>query len=246
MPNRPTNNDLSQIGDLDLTPHPPSSDKEFGWLEDLPTTTSDLDSILSAFPASVEGDAGVPIHTRVPASWLLIIDQIREQPGTILPNIWPTRSDYFRWCLHLGTRELYRVSKELNTEGRLSQPMNPTLRARIFLEQEGGEVTMRADTMIAANAQIETIAKAVDILINVREITEAVDLVNTWLSGASAQDSPFWRSYIYKLLVDNDTMKPHLRRMIMNGLLHDTYLLELAEQYGIMDVDGPILRNQHD
>lgn len=227
--------DLSGIGNIDLSTRLPT---ESEWFAALPTTTNSLDAILSSYPTLAKGEDSVPIHTRVPASWLTIINQIREKPGTLLPNIFPTLSDFFRWCIMRGMHEAYQIAKELDAEGRLSEPMSPILRAMIFLEQEGGEVTARTNTMLAASLQVEEIAKAADLMVRLNEIPEAVDLINTWLAGAAQQDSPFWRAYIYKLLVTNDTMRPHLRQIILGGFIHDEYLLELAEQFGVMDLDG--------
>lgn len=207
-----------------------------GWLDSLPTTVvEDLSDIFTDYPASVGDSEGVSISTRIPASWLEQFDVIREMPGTNLPDIWSTRAKLLRWCVMQGLRAIKATADELNAEGRLSQPLDATLSARIFLEHKGGKIAARADAMNMARSQVEDIAQAVSSAIAMHEDAEGADMINEWISGARLQQSPFWQNYLVKLLVDHEQLRYAIRHFTENGLLVDEYTIELAAQHGVYD-----------
>jgi hypothetical protein len=213
---------------------PPVDPNDTSWLDSAPVTT-DLGQSLVDFPSSTGETEGVTLSTRVPAHWVTAIDTIRQKPGTNMPNVWPRRSNFVRWCIHVGMRELYRISQELDREGRLLEPMDPSLRARIFLEQQAGAVTARADTQNEARINIQRIAEAVNELVAYNELAEAADMINTWMEGATSQASPFWQMFFTKVIVEEPTLKTPLAMLINDGHIVNDYLVETARRYKIID-----------
>ena len=225
---------LDSLPTVDTFPTTPDE-----YLASLPTRITPLSELFTDYPASTGDSDGVQVSTRIPADWLEQVDSIRQLVGTMMPDIWPTRARFFRWCIQQGMRAIQTVSAELNAEGRLEQPMDDTLRARIFIEHEGGRLAARADTMNMARDQIDSIAQAVNSAIFLHEYAEAADMINAWIDGAREQSSPFWTNYMCKLLVDHELLRDALRTLVSEGMLVDEYLINLADQAGVLDIEQP-------
>ena len=205
-------------------------------LASAPSMVEGLDDIFTEYPAGSGEDDGTSLSARVPNHWLDAIDIIRQMPGTNFPDIFKTRSRFVRWCIAVGIKSMVRMADELNEEGRLEAPLDPTLRARIFMENQAGRLAARSDAINMAREQVESIAGAVSNCIEFGEITEAADLVNSWIQGARDKQSPFWQNYLCSLIVSNDVLKDSVRKLVVEGHITDEYVIDLAEHAGLLDV----------
>lgn len=233
MSPNPYTNLADNLADIpvDLAPDGlPRNTKE--WLDQLPTSTSLGDGLID-YPSGGDEASGFPLSTRVPAHWIVQIDSIRQMPGTNLPDIFPRRSSFVRWCIFEGMKKIWAISQELNTEGRLAQPIDSTLAARIFLEKKGGAVSAQAEAMNDATRKMDTLSEAVKTLVDMGEFNEAAEMINDWVDGAREQQSPFWVNFLCKLVVTNQVMREHVKILIDHGYIVDEYILELAERHGI-------------
>lgn len=200
------------------------------WLDSIPTAPV-LSNLLMDYPASFSDADGVPLSTRVPAHWIEQIDELRQMPGTNLPDFFKRRATFVRWAVFIGMQTLHKISAEMNAEGRLDHQLDPTLRARIFLEKQGGQVAARAEAMNEAKAKVKEIAEAVAQLVEMSELAEAANLINGWLEGARDQDSPFWSHFFCKLLVSDPMMRDQLQTLIDHSQITDEYLIALYQRY---------------
>ena len=203
-------------------------------LDSLPTTTNVLNAIVD-FPASSDDGETAVLSCRVPLSWQEQVDKIREMPGTVLPDIWPKRSSFVRWCIFIGMREITRVAGELNKEGRLENALDPTLRAQISIEQLGGEIDTRASTINTITVRVKTMSKAVDDLRRIGQHVEAADWINRWMEVANEQETDFWRNVFMMALVREESIRQALGELIINGYIVDEQLIDLCITENIID-----------
>jgi len=196
-------------------------------LASLPTTSTVLNSIVD-FPASSEDGETVTLATRVPPSWVEQIDRIREMPGTNLPDIWPKRSNFLRWAIMIGMQHITRIAAEINSDGRLDSPLDPTLRAQISIEQIGGEIDTRAATVNTITVRVKTMAKAIDDLRRIGQQPEAADWINRWMEIANEQDNDFWTDVFIMSLVKEPSIREALSELIMLGYILDEKLIDLC------------------
>jgi hypothetical protein len=226
-----------------VSPTPSSSDGN-GFLDGLPSSTNDgldLDAILGSLPtttstlnaivdfaASSDDGESVTIATRVPPSWVEQIDRIREMPGTNLPDIWPKRSNFLRWCVMMGMRHILTISNEINTDGRLESPIDPTLRAQISVEQIGGEIDTRAATINTITVRVKTMAKAINDLRHIGQQAEAANWVNRWMEIANQQDAEFWHDVFVMTLVREESVREALVELIMGSFIVDEQLIDIC------------------
>ncbi len=203
-----------------------------GWLDSLPTTVER--NVIVDYPASSDDGEGVPLSTRVPAQWIEIIDRIRQMPGTNLPDVWPKRSNFVRWSIIQGMQRVLEISKTLNEDDIAQMDIDPLLRAQITLEQAGGELEARAQTINNIFSRVRTIARAAQELVAVGELVEPANLINRWSDSAHEQASPFWRDTFLLALVNEPELADTLRLLIMGGHIVDERLIDMCVTSGVI------------
>ena len=200
-----------------------------------PPTLADIESIPLTVEAVEEfldyaltNDAeGVPISTRIPGQWIVAINLIREKPGTNLPQIWPTRASFLRWCVMLGIKQ---VAAYAASQDNPNESADPLLSAMNFVEKTAGTVAARAKTLTEAVETFEAIAQSVTINVSLGEYDEAARWLVQWFNGSVAQQSEYWRRVFYKIAASNLTIRPSLLSLLDNAHLEDAYLSAILEQ----------------
>lgn len=201
----------------------PETDQLLADLSLVPLTAADIEEFLDY---SISNDAeGVSISTRVPSQWIVMINLIRERPGTNLPQIWPTRAAFFRWCVMIGIKQIANYARETH-----DLTTDPLLSAMTFAEKEAGVIAARAKTLTEATEAFEAIAAGVAINMQLGEYDEAARWIAQWLNGAVAQQSDYWRRLFYKIAATNVTGRPALLSLLADGHLEDAYLAHMIEQ----------------
>lgn len=205
------------------------------WMDSIPTSLVP-DEIVD-YPASDPDGGSDPLTTRVPRSWLDMIDSIRQKPGTQSPDLWPKRSNFVRWCVFQGIKRMRVIQQQIDD----GEPLDPTLQARIFIEKQGGHIAARAQIMNDATTRANEIAEAVTQLMAMDEYPEAADMLNQWIAAATENDSPFWRTFFCRILLLNEKCAAAVKSLVKDGYIVDEFFISLATTAHVLDID-----TQHD
>jgi hypothetical protein len=199
-------------------------------LSDVPVQLADVD--VELYPASDPSGESVVVSTRIPASWAVQIDRIREKPGTNFPvGLWPTRADFVRWGLGLGIQRWHELQERLDNsdpDDRRHSLIGPS----IFVEKTAGNLLARATIIDRVHKSAEEIAKTIDQLMGIREYQECAQLITSWIEGAaelSRRDrQPFWERLAVRALLINPNMTDHVEALANEGYLDDEYITASA------------------
>lgn len=212
--------DLAPDGVTDLT-----TDTDLG---DVPLEISEISDIVRYVPTQDLGGESMVFNARVPVQWGVIVDSIRQKPGGGLPpGMWPTRSDFVRWAIAVGIKHLARLQRAYE-DGEVS---DPTLDAMDFVERKAGYIAARAKIITDANDNLNAVAEAVRICVDLGEYEEAAGMIDDWLTEAAAsQKDPFWRRYFYRIVTTNEILRPALTYLFEHEYLADGKLKVMLEE----------------
>lgn len=213
------------------------------WLDAIPTAYSLLDRFTISYPATTfVGEESIQLQTRVPASWVAQIEEIREKVGTRLPRgTWKTISEWVRWAIGNAIADSRTLQQALDNGTDLT---NPIINAQLFLERRGGQLEARANVMADAATKAAKLAEAIRrLMFQLDEKAEAADLITEWFEGAREMrnSSVFWENYFRKILIGLPDMPKVITTLIREGYIVDE---EIAEMYSslmdlVLESDSP-------
>lgn len=216
--------DIDDIDQLSTDVEPASLDP----LADLPLTVSSREEILNYGSADDDDGPTTVLSARVPESWVAIIDDIRQTPGTPFPSLWDRRGKFLRWAIKRGMREAnayIRAQKGL-------EPNDPIAGAHIFADHMMGMLRARADIVNKAHSTINDMSEGVAALLADNELDEAASFIEEYMNGVETQ-APFWQSYFVKLFLENASLAQAVDRLWRGGMLRDGLLIRSAILQGI-------------
>ena len=178
-------------------------------------------------PSSDDDGASVHINFKMPSHWRQMIDEIREKVHTNLPDVWKTDSACYRWLMMQGILALQQIQEQLDSPEAV---LSDDVQARLFLERTVGPIRAKGEIISQTLADVKALGENVDTLMRLSEDIEAANLINTWLTGASSQMSPFYRSFFITALLDSSVLADNMRVLTERGHVLDERIVELLEE----------------
>ena len=197
-------------------------------------------------PASHDAGESTRQWFRIPVEWLAAIDRIREAPGTNLPDYFPNRSLFYRWCVGEGFRTLRKLAKEANaTEGW--QPLDGMLQMLLANEELKGRSEMRARLIINAQASAQSVIEGVRVLLRSEQAVQAANELNDWADTVAGVEDEYWGTVHAGAMLGDMDNKAVVGELIRKGLITNQWLLEAAVVHGVISqVPGDYREEERD